>query len=79
MVNPKDAKNARKQENFGILSFFEDILVNTTKLAMVIGVIVVIIIALFLFMHYNKQNGTGIMQPFSDTSPMAPLTATPSN
>ena len=73
MVNPKNARN--KKEHF---NFFEDIINDATKLAITIGIIIVIIIAIFFFMQHNKsQDGAGIMNFVSDTSPMAPLTATP--
>jgi hypothetical protein len=72
MVNPN---NSRKKEHF---NFFENIMNDTVKLAMIIGAIVVILVAVFLFMHFHKnQGGAGMMEFLSDTSPMAPLTATP--
>ena len=68
-----------KKKNPEHFNFIEDIMNDGVKLAIAIGVIVLIIIlAVFLLMrHNNSQSGSGIMEFLSDTSPMAPLTATP--
>jgi hypothetical protein len=74
MVNPRNVRN--QKEHFNV---FEDIMHDGLKLGIAIGVIVLIIVAVFLLMrHHNSQGGAGMMEFLSDTSPMAPLTATPS-
>ncbi len=74
MVNPKNSRD--KKEHFNII---EDITGDGVKLAIAIGVIILIIIAVYLIMHHNKtQGGAGMMEMMTDFSPMAPLTNTPS-
>ena len=75
MVNPKDNRN--KKEHF---NFIQDIIDDTMKLFIALGVIalVAVVAVYFLFFHNKSQGGAGMMEFLSDTSPMAPLTATPS-
>jgi hypothetical protein len=74
MVNPKNSRE--QKEHFNII---DDITGDGVKLAIAIGVIVLIIVAIYLVMHHNKsQGGAGMMEMLSDVSPMAPLTNTPS-
>ncbi len=75
MANPGNSRD--KKEHFNII---EDITGDTLKLAIAIGVIVLIIVAIYLIMHHRKSQGgagMGMMEYLSDISPMAPLTATP--
>ncbi len=76
MVNPKNARN--KKEHFGFMSTIEDIITNKYTLAMIIGAIILIIAAIFFYMYYTRTHSSSAMNFLSDTSPMAPLTATPS-
>ena len=72
-----ESKNTRdKKEHF---NFIEDIVNDTMKLAIAIGVIVLIIgVIIYFLIHHNKsQGGAGFMEFVSDTSPMAQLTNTP--
>ena len=74
MVNPGNSRD--KKEHFNII---DDIMGDGVKLAIAIGVIVLIIVAIYLVMHHHKtQGGAGMMEMLSDISPMAPLTNTPS-
>ncbi len=74
MVNPKNVR--KRKEHFNV---FEDIMHDGLKLGIAIVIIILIIVAIFLFMHHQKSQGSAGMTEFlSDTSPMAPLTATPS-
>jgi hypothetical protein len=71
MANP----NNRNKEKFDLV---QDILNDNVKLA--IAVVILILIAVVLYMVFNSKNqtGSGMMDLLSDTSPMVPLTNTPS-
>ena len=73
MVNPQNSRD--KKEHFGII---EDIMNNAVYLAIAIGVILLIVIVIiYLLMQNNKsQGGAGMMDMFSDYTPMN-LTNTP--
>ena len=72
MVNPK---NDRKKENFGVI---EDVMNDPMKLGMAIGAIVLLLVLIYFLFMNKKQAGSGMMELLSDTSPMVPLTNTPS-
>ena len=73
MANSKDN---RKQEKF---DFVQDILNDKVKLAIAIGIIILIIVVIYMLLTNKKPlSGAGMMELYSDTSPMAPLTNTPS-
>jgi hypothetical protein len=72
MVNPNNNRN--KKEHFNLV---EDIMNDKMKLAIAIGVIILIMVAVYLMIKNKPQAGAGMMEFLSDTSPMAPLTATP--
>ena len=74
MANLRNSRD--KKEHFTII---DNIMDNPVMLAIAIGVILLIIIAIFLIMNHSKaQGGAGMMEYMSDISPMAPLTNTPS-
>lgn len=74
MVNPNNSRD-KKQENFNV---FQDIMNDGTKLAIAIGVIILLVVVVYLIVTHNKsQGGAGMMEFLSETSPMAPLTNTP--
>jgi hypothetical protein len=73
MVNPNN--NRDKKEHFNLI---EGIMNDPLKMAIAIAIIVLIIVAIYFFMKNGKpQDGAGMMEFLSDTSPMAPLTNTP--
>jgi hypothetical protein len=71
MANP----NNRKKENFGLI---KDILDDKMKLAIAIIILILIAVVIYMVFMQNQQNGAGMMELLSDTSPMVPLTNTPS-
>jgi hypothetical protein len=79
MANSKNARN--KKEKFTILDTIQGSISNIMKdpiqLAIIIAIIVLICVAIYLFI--TQKNHKGLMGSFSDTSPMAPLTNTPTN
>ena len=73
MANPRDN---RKQENFDLI---QDIMNDKVKLAIAIGILILIIVVVYMLLTHKKPfGGAGMMELFSETSPMAPLTNTPS-
>ncbi len=75
MVNPNNSRD-KKKEHFNV---FTEIINDTKTLAIAIGIIVLLAVIVFLIVNHNKsQGGAGMMEFLSDTSPMAPLTNTPS-
>ena len=71
MVNPK---NDRKKENFGLI---QDVVNDPIKLIIAIAIIVLLLVLIYFLLMNKKQAGAGMMELMSDTSPMAPLSATP--
>ncbi len=76
MANSNNARN-NKKEHFNLI---EDIMNDKMKLAIVIAIIVLTGVAIYLYLNQHPQSGAGFMNSLSlsDTSPMAPLTNTPS-
>jgi hypothetical protein len=73
MANSKNARN--NKEHFDLI---KDIMNDKVKLAIVIAIILLSILAVYLFVTQKHQTGSSFIASLSDTSPMAPLTQTPS-
>ncbi len=78
MANSKNARD--KKEKFTILDTiqgtFAKLMKDPLQLGIIIAIIVLICVAIYLFV--TQKHHTGLMGSLSDTSPMAPLTNTPS-
>ena len=68
-------RNNRNKEKFDLV---QDILGDTTKLAIAVVILILIAVVVYLLLNPQPQNGAGMMELLSDTSPMVPLTNTPS-
>jgi hypothetical protein len=67
--------NRDKKEHFDLI---QDILNDNVKLAIAIIIIILIGVVIYLLLNPQNQSGAGMMELLSETSPMAPLTNTPS-
>jgi hypothetical protein len=75
MANSKNARNDKKEH----FDFIQDVMSNPIKLAIVIAIIVLSGVAIYLFLTQQQTTGSNMFSSLSDTSPMAPLTNTPTN
>ncbi len=73
MANSKNARN-NKKEHFSVMS---DIMADKVKLAIIIAIIILSGVAVYLYVTQIHKSGSSVMDLFSETSPMAPLTNTP--
>ena len=71
MANP----NNRNKEKFDLI---KDILDDKMKLAIAVVILILIAVVIYMVFNQNRQSGAGMMELLSDTSPMVPLTNTPS-
>ncbi len=76
MANSKNARN--NKEHFDLV---ETIMANKLKLAIIIAIIILSGVAVYLYMTQHQSGGSlaAFSISLSDTSPMAPLTNTPTN
>ena len=68
-------RNNRNKEKFDLV---KDILGDTTKLAIAVIILILIAVVVYLLLNPQVQSGAGMMELLSETSPMVPLTNTPS-